>query len=95
MVERNMCDAVMRGIVVPPGSRAISRALDAPPALRRMQGLPQVIAALHVRRARHSSSWSGYCVGALPADNNSRGSLTLGSFGLRLINSTRNSQLSP
>ena len=26
MVERNMCDAVMRGIVVPPGSRATSRA---------------------------------------------------------------------
>jgi NADH dehydrogenase len=26
MVERNMCNAVMRGIVVPPGSRAISRA---------------------------------------------------------------------
>ena len=26
MVERNMCNAVMRGIVVPPGSRATSRA---------------------------------------------------------------------
>ena len=26
MVERNMCSAVMRGIVVPPGSRATSRA---------------------------------------------------------------------
>src|SRR5262249_56363114 len=26
MVERNMCDAAMRGIVVPPGSRATSRA---------------------------------------------------------------------
>jgi hypothetical protein len=26
MVERNMCDAGMRGIVVPPGSRATSRA---------------------------------------------------------------------
>ena len=26
MVERNMCDAVMLGIVVPPGSRATSRA---------------------------------------------------------------------
>jgi hypothetical protein len=26
MVERNMCDAVMRGIVVPPGSKATSRA---------------------------------------------------------------------
>jgi hypothetical protein len=26
MVERNTCDAVMRGIVVPPGSRATSRA---------------------------------------------------------------------
>jgi hypothetical protein len=26
MVERNMSDAVMRGIVVPPGSRATSRA---------------------------------------------------------------------
>ena len=29
MVERNMCDAVMRGIVVPPGSRATSRAQGA------------------------------------------------------------------
>ena len=26
MVERNMCDAVMRGIVVPPGSKSTSRA---------------------------------------------------------------------
>jgi hypothetical protein len=26
MVERNMCNAVMRGIVIPPGSRATSRA---------------------------------------------------------------------
>ena len=26
MVERNTCNAVMRGIVVPPGSRATSRA---------------------------------------------------------------------
>ena len=26
MIERDMCNAVMRGIVVPPGSRAISRA---------------------------------------------------------------------
>jgi hypothetical protein len=26
MIERNMCNAVMRGIVVPPGSRATSRA---------------------------------------------------------------------
>jgi hypothetical protein len=26
MVERNMCNAVMRGIVVPSGSRATSRA---------------------------------------------------------------------
>ena len=26
MVERNMCDAVKRGIVIPPGSRATSRA---------------------------------------------------------------------
>ena len=26
MVERNMCNAVMRGIVVPPGSKATSRA---------------------------------------------------------------------
>src|SRR6266566_3659458 len=26
MVERNMCNAVMRGIVVPPGSRTTSRA---------------------------------------------------------------------
>jgi hypothetical protein len=26
MVERNMCNAAMRGIVVPPGSRATSRA---------------------------------------------------------------------
>jgi len=26
MVERNICNAVMRGIVVPPGSRATSRA---------------------------------------------------------------------
>jgi hypothetical protein len=26
MVERNMCDAVMRRIVVPPGSKATSRA---------------------------------------------------------------------
>jgi hypothetical protein len=26
MVERNMCNAVMRGIVVPPGSSATSRA---------------------------------------------------------------------
>jgi hypothetical protein len=26
MVEPNMCNAVMRGIVVPPGSRATSRA---------------------------------------------------------------------
>ena len=26
MVERNMCNAVMRGIVVTPGSRATSRA---------------------------------------------------------------------
>jgi hypothetical protein len=26
MVERNMCDAVMRGIVVLPGSKATSRA---------------------------------------------------------------------
>ena len=25
MIERNMCNAVMRGIVVPPGSRATSR----------------------------------------------------------------------
>src|SRR6201988_603673 len=29
MVERNMCDAAMRGIVVPPGSRATSRAQGA------------------------------------------------------------------
>ena len=26
MVERNMCNAVMRGVVIPPGSRATSRA---------------------------------------------------------------------
>ena len=26
MVERNMCNAVMRGIVVPPGSKSTSRA---------------------------------------------------------------------
>jgi len=26
VIERNMCNAVMRGIVVPPGSRATSRA---------------------------------------------------------------------
>ena len=26
MVERNMCSAVMRGIVVPPGSKSTSRA---------------------------------------------------------------------
>jgi hypothetical protein len=26
MVERNMCNAAMRGIVVPPGSKATSRA---------------------------------------------------------------------
>jgi hypothetical protein len=26
MVERNMCNAVMRGIAVPPGSKATSRA---------------------------------------------------------------------
>ena len=26
MVERNMCDAAMRGIVIPSGSRATSRA---------------------------------------------------------------------
>jgi hypothetical protein len=30
MVERNTCDAVMRGIVVPPGSRATSRAKGSP-----------------------------------------------------------------
>ena len=29
MVERNMCNAAMRGIVVPPGSRATSRAQGA------------------------------------------------------------------
>ena len=29
IVERNMCNAVMRGIVVPPGSRATSRAQGA------------------------------------------------------------------
>jgi len=28
MVERNMCNAVMRGIVVPPGSRATSAQMD-------------------------------------------------------------------
>ena len=28
MVERNMCNAAMRGIVVPPGSKATSRAKD-------------------------------------------------------------------
>ena len=31
MVERNMCNAVMRGIVVPPGSRATSRAKGSGP----------------------------------------------------------------
>ena len=36
MVERNMCNAVMRGIVVPPGSRATSRANR----LRRNLGYP-------------------------------------------------------
>ena len=29
MIERNTCNAVMRGIVVPPGSRATSRAQGA------------------------------------------------------------------
>ena len=36
MVERNMCNAAMRGIVVPPGSKAASRAHG----LRRNLGYP-------------------------------------------------------
>jgi len=42
MVERNMSDAVMRGVVVPPGSRATSRAqgwrwnLGGPPSGRHL-----------------------------------------------------------
>ena len=53
MVERNMCNAVMRGIVVPPGSRATSRAKGS----RRKLGYPTSGRRLRVRsRVRRSAS---------------------------------------
>ena len=50
MVERNMCNAVMRGIAVPPGSKSTSRAKGS----RRKLGYPtsgrmRIIVSLMVR----------------------------------------------
>src|SRR6266403_3185775 len=53
MVERNMCDAVMRGIAVPPGSKSTSRAKGS----RRNLGYPTSGRRLRVRsRVRRSAS---------------------------------------
>ena len=53
MVERNMCNAVMRGIAVPPGSKSTSRANG----LRRNLGYPTSGRRLRVRsRVRRSAS---------------------------------------
>ena len=49
MVERNMCNAVMRGIVVPPGSRATSRAKGS----RRNLGYPVTGRQCRVRDGPH------------------------------------------
>src|SRR6516165_10776885 len=56
MVERNMCDAVMRGIVIPPGSRATSRAKGS----RRKLGDPTsgrqlLVSAVRIGKARSCS----------------------------------------
>ena len=53
MVERNMCNAVMRGIAVPPGSKSTSRAKGS----RRNLGYPTSGRRLRVRsRVRRSAS---------------------------------------
>ena len=53
MVERNMCNAVMRGTVVPPGSKTTSRAKGS----RRKLGYPTTGRRLRVRsRVRRSAS---------------------------------------
>ena len=53
MVERNMCNAVMRGIAVPPGSKSTSRAKGS----RRKLGYPTSGRRLRVRsRVRRSAS---------------------------------------
>src|SRR6266480_880277 len=53
MVERNMCNAVMRGTVIPPGSKSTSRANG----LRRNLGYPTSGRRLRVRsRVRRSAS---------------------------------------
>jgi hypothetical protein len=53
MVERNMCNAVMRGIAVPPGSKSTSRAKGS----RRKLGYPTFGRRLRVRsRVRRSAS---------------------------------------
>src|ERR1700730_18481797 len=53
IVERNMCNAVMRGIAVPPGSKSTSRAKG----LRRNLGYPTSGRRLRVRsRVRRSAS---------------------------------------
>src|ERR1700730_7933238 len=53
MVERNMCNAVMRGTVIPPGSKSTSRANG----LRRNLGYPTSGCRLRVRsRVRRSAS---------------------------------------
>src|SRR3984893_17241163 len=53
MVERNMCNAVMRGTAIPPGSKSTSRANG----LRRNLGYPTSGRRLRVRsRVRRSAS---------------------------------------
>ena len=53
MVERNMCNAVMRGTVIPPGSKSTSRANG----LRRNLGYPTSGRRLRVcSRVRRSAS---------------------------------------
>ena len=53
MVERNMCNAVMRGTVIPPGSKSTSRAKGS----HRNLGYPTSGRRLRVRsRVRRSAS---------------------------------------
>ena len=56
MVERNMCNAVMRGIVVPPGSKSTSRANGSRRNLGYLvSGRPLFASAVRIGKARSRS----------------------------------------
>jgi hypothetical protein len=57
MVERNMCNVIMRGIVVPPGSRVTSRANRSGISERLPGGPCTHWKALPIHGARHKQTF--------------------------------------